>query len=50
LGFSPAIRSRWLQLGAQSVSVGPMQLFSEDVIAIVSNELDRGLDHSGVTP
>jgi tRNA (pseudouridine54-N1)-methyltransferase len=50
LGFSAAIRSRWLQLGAQPVSVGPTQLFSEDVIAIVSNELDRALDPSGVTP
>jgi tRNA (pseudouridine54-N1)-methyltransferase len=41
LGFSEAMRSRWLQLGAQPLSVGPTPLFTEDVIAIVSNELDR---------
>jgi tRNA pseudouridine-54 N-methylase len=28
-------------MGAESVSVGPISLHSDDVIAVISNELDR---------
>jgi tRNA (pseudouridine54-N1)-methyltransferase len=41
LGLEPTIREHWLALGAQPVSVGPKALFTEDAIAIASNELDR---------
>jgi tRNA (pseudouridine54-N1)-methyltransferase len=41
LGLSPALREQWLQLGAQSISVGPLALYTEDTIALVANELDR---------
>jgi tRNA (pseudouridine54-N1)-methyltransferase len=41
LGFTPEIREQWLQLGAQSISVGPVALYTEDTIALVANELDR---------
>jgi tRNA (pseudouridine54-N1)-methyltransferase len=41
LGLTPQIREQWLQLGAQSISVGPVALYTEDTIALVANELDR---------
>lgn len=41
LGFTPQIREQWLQLGAESISVGPVALYTEDTIALVANELDR---------
>lgn len=41
LGLTPEIREQWLQLGAQSISVGPVALYTEDTIALVANELDR---------
>jgi tRNA (pseudouridine54-N1)-methyltransferase len=41
LGMTPALREQWLELGAQSISVGPVALYTEDTIALVSNELDR---------
>ncbi|HEY2733162.1 MAG TPA: hypothetical protein VGI70_04220 [Polyangiales bacterium] len=45
-GLEPSVRERWLALGARPVSVGPTALFTEDVIAIVANELDRAGDRS----
>ncbi|HVR20953.1 MAG TPA: hypothetical protein VMS65_14680 [Polyangiaceae bacterium] len=41
LGFEQADRERLSALGATAVSVGPLSLHSDDVIAILSNELDR---------
>jgi tRNA (pseudouridine54-N1)-methyltransferase len=41
LGLTPEVREQWLQLGAQSISVGPVALYTEDTIALVANELDR---------
>jgi len=41
LGIAPEVREQWLQLGAQSISVGPVALYTEDTIALVANELDR---------
>jgi len=41
LGLTPQIREQWLQLGAQSISVGPVAIYTEDTIALVANELDR---------
>ena len=41
LGFEQADRDRLTALGATAVSVGPRSLHSDDVIAILSNELDR---------
>jgi tRNA (pseudouridine54-N1)-methyltransferase len=41
LGFEQADRERLTALGATAVSVGPLSLHSDDVIAILSNELDR---------
>ena len=41
LGFDPADRQRLSALGATPVSVGPLSLHSDDVIAVLSNELDR---------
>jgi tRNA (pseudouridine54-N1)-methyltransferase len=41
LGLSDAVRAQVLALGAVTVSVGPTMLHSEDVIAVVANELDR---------
>lgn len=40
-GLDPADRSRLATLGARAVSVGPRSLHSDDVVAILSNELDR---------
>jgi tRNA (pseudouridine54-N1)-methyltransferase len=41
LGFDDATRAQLAAIGARPISVGPMSLHAEDVIAIVSNELDR---------
>ena len=41
LGFEPADRERLSALGATPLSVGPVSLHSDDVIAVLSNELDR---------
>lgn len=41
LGIAPSLREQWLQLGAQSISVGPVAIYTEDTIALVANELDR---------
>jgi tRNA (pseudouridine54-N1)-methyltransferase len=41
LGFEQADRGRLTTAGATAVSVGPVSLHSDDVIAVLSNELDR---------
>jgi tRNA (pseudouridine54-N1)-methyltransferase len=41
LGFDEATRTRLTAIGARSVSVGPVSLHSDDVVTLVSNELDR---------
>jgi tRNA (pseudouridine54-N1)-methyltransferase len=41
LGFDGATRAQLTTIGARPVGVGPMSLHTEDVIAIVSNEIDR---------
>jgi len=41
LGIEPSDRARLSALGATAMSVGPLSLHSDDVIAILSNELDR---------
>jgi tRNA (pseudouridine54-N1)-methyltransferase len=41
LGLTAADQQRLAALGAMSLSVGPRSLHSDDVIAIVWNELDR---------
>jgi tRNA (pseudouridine54-N1)-methyltransferase len=41
LGLTEPVRQVFFALGAQPISVGPRALHSEDVIAIVANELDR---------
>lgn len=43
LGFDETVRSELARLGALPVSVGPLSLHSDDVVTIVSNELDRRL-------
>ena len=44
LGFDEAARSTLAQCGAEPVSVGPLSLHSDDVVTLVSNELDRRLE------
>lgn len=41
LGFEEDTRAELTRLGAEPVSVGPVSLHSEDVVAIVTNEIDR---------
>ncbi len=41
LGFDEVTRARLLQLGYQRSSVGPVSLHSDDVVSVVTNELDR---------
>lgn len=41
LGFDGATREHLAAIGARAVSVGPVSLHSEDVVTLVSNELDR---------
>ncbi len=40
-GFDASSRDRLKAAGARAVSVGPVSLHAEDVVTIVSNELDR---------
>jgi len=40
-GFDEASRARLQEAGARPVSVGPVSLHAEDVVTILSNELDR---------
>jgi len=41
LGFADDVRAHLAGLGARAVSVGPVSLHSDDVVTLVSNELDR---------
>ena len=41
LGFDGATRSALATIGARPVSVGPVSLHAEDVVAVISNEIDR---------
>lgn len=41
LGFDEATRARLTELGLRRLSVGPLSLHSEDVVTLLSNELDR---------
>jgi len=41
LGLDAATRAELAALGARTVSVGPLSIHSDDVVALVSNELDR---------
>jgi len=41
LGLSPVLRAELETRGARPVSVGPISLHAEDVVTLVSNELDR---------
>lgn len=41
LGFDDDTRGRLAAAGARAVSVGPVSLHSDDVVTLVSNELDR---------
>jgi tRNA (pseudouridine54-N1)-methyltransferase len=41
LGFDEATRATLASLGAEPVGIGPVSLHSDDVVAVVSNELDR---------
>ncbi len=41
LGLDSASRAQILAIGAQRISVGPLSVHADDVVAIVSNELDR---------
>ena len=41
LGIGDEQRNGWLAAGARPLSVGPRQLHTQDVIALVANELDR---------
>ncbi len=40
-GWDPASRARLAEIGARPVGVGPVSLHTEDVVTLVSNELDR---------
>jgi tRNA (pseudouridine54-N1)-methyltransferase len=41
LGFDPDARATLASYGAEPVGIGPVSLHSDDVVAVVSNELDR---------
>jgi tRNA (pseudouridine54-N1)-methyltransferase len=41
LGFDERTRAQLVSLGAKAISVGPLSLHTDDVVAIVQNELDR---------
>lgn len=41
LGFDEAARATLASYGAEPVSIGPLSLHSDDVVTVVSNELDR---------
>jgi tRNA (pseudouridine54-N1)-methyltransferase len=47
IGFEPATRALLSERGARFISVGPIALYTEDVIAIVANELDRRAAQGG---
>ncbi len=47
LGIDAATRARLEALGALAIGVGPVSVHADDVVAIVSNELDR---RGGPTP
>jgi tRNA (pseudouridine54-N1)-methyltransferase len=40
-GWDASCRARLAELGAQTLGVGPVSLHTEDVVTLVSNELDR---------
>lgn len=41
LGIPADVRARLEELGARRVSIGPVSLHADDVVAVVTNELDR---------
>lgn len=41
LGFDEATRARLAAAGAQPIAVGPTSLHSDDVVTLLSNEIDR---------
>ena len=41
LGFASEVRDKLAAIGVRPVSVGPVSLHSDDVVTLVSNELDR---------
>jgi len=43
-GFDDASREKIAALGARPVSVGPVSLHAEDVVALLNNELDRRVE------
>jgi tRNA (pseudouridine54-N1)-methyltransferase len=47
LGFDEATRARLVALPCQAISIGPVSLHSDDVVAVLSNELDRRMQESG---
>lgn len=49
-GFDEASRARLDALGARRISVGPRSVHADDVVAIVSNELDRRDAAPGARP
>jgi tRNA pseudouridine-54 N-methylase len=50
LGFDAATRATLASSGAESVGIGPVSLHSDDVVTIVSNELDRRLTAAASVP
>lgn len=48
LGLCEATRAELARIGARPISVGPVSLHSDDVITVVSNELDRAAGANGV--
>jgi tRNA (pseudouridine54-N1)-methyltransferase len=46
-GFDEATRAELAALSARPLGVGPLSLHSDDVVALVSNELDRRADTAG---
>lgn len=41
LGFDDATRARLAAIGARPIGVGPVSLHSDDVVTLLSNEIDR---------
>jgi tRNA (pseudouridine54-N1)-methyltransferase len=50
LGLPDAIVRRLHEAGARRVQVGPTSIHADDVVAVVTNELDRRGDISGLPP